>query len=129
MTTTRQSRNKRLRPYFSAPFYILVRTKGMIRSVIIFAISFLWSLILWSNPIRKMIVRSVTAARKSHRRDPRYPISRRSFRKAMDVCCRQMQICSFDKEVECQSLFAGLITPKEFCEKMDQAIAETAIVE
>lgn len=37
--------------------------------------------------------------------------------------------CSFDKEVECQSLFAGLITPKEFCEKMDQAIAETAIVE
>lgn len=37
--------------------------------------------------------------------------------------------CSFNKEVECQSLAAGLITPKEFCEKMDKAIAETAIVE
>lgn len=33
---------------------------------------------------------------------------------------------SFNKEVECQSLMAGLITPEQFCEKMDQAIAEVA---
>lgn len=37
--------------------------------------------------------------------------------------------CSFNKEVECQSLFAGLITPQEFCEKMDKAIAEVAVIE